>query len=87
MTLRANAAEVVEGQPTYYTIDYATQSSRGNKVFRCKYCISNRRLYVLQAQANADAYDGDGAVRAVLDDLIRSFEVVDVARARARAAS
>ena len=73
--LRANAAEVSEGQPTYYTINYVTDSSRGTKVFCCKYCIANKRLYVLQAQANVDAFDSDEAVRDVLRDLVKSFRV------------
>ena len=114
VTLRANAAEVSEGQPTYYTIDYVTVSSRGNKIYCCecartasnarkprwpsslqlvsarfhlppiymcampragKYCIANRKLYVLQAQANADAYDADDTVRGVLRGLVSSFKV------------
>lgn len=40
-----------------------------------KYCIANRKLYVLQAQANADAYDADDAVRSVLGGLVSSFKV------------
>jgi hypothetical protein len=76
VTLRSNAAEVAEGKPTYYTIDYVTESSRGTKIFCCKYCIANRKLYVLQAQCNADAYDADAQVRATLKGIVDSFEVL-----------
>lgn len=37
------------GSPTYYIIEYAVASSRGKKMYLCKYCIANKRLYVLQA--------------------------------------
>ena len=65
MTLRANAAESGDAElarPSYYTIEYATVSSRGTKIYCCKYCITNKRLYVLQAQANLDAFDGEEGV-------------------------
>ena len=78
VTLRANAAEagdVEQGRPSYYTIEYATVSSRGTKIFCCKYCIANRQLYVLQAQANLDAFDSDDGVRQALRGIVRSFEV------------
>ena len=41
-----------EGEPPYYLIEYLVESSRGRKVYLCKYCIYNQKLYVLQAQAN-----------------------------------
>ena len=43
VTLRANAAEVSEGQPTYYTIDYVTDSSRGKKIYCCERGIKPRK--------------------------------------------
>ena len=78
VTLRANAAEAADpasGVPSYYTIEYVTASSRGTKVFCCKYCIANRKLYVLQAQANAAAFDEDAALRQALRAVVGSFEV------------
>lgn len=78
VTLRANAAEAGDaeaGRPSYYTIEYATVSSRGTKVFCCKYCIANKKLYVLQAQANLDAFDADEKVRAALRGIVSSFAV------------
>ena len=53
-----------EGEPPYYLIEYTVESSRGRKVYVCKYCIFNKRLYVLQAQAKQDTFDAkdeDGA--------------------------
>ena len=45
-------------------------------MFRCKYCITARGLYVLQAQANADAFDGpDARVRETIRSIVDSFEV------------
>ena len=76
VTLRGNAAEVAEGKPTYYTIDYVTESSRGTKIFCCKYCIANRKLYVLQVQCNLDAYDADAQIRANLKGIVDSFQVL-----------
>jgi hypothetical protein len=29
---------------------YATESTRGRKIFCCKYCIADRKLFVLQLQ-------------------------------------
>ena len=74
VTLRANAAEAGNatlGTPSYYTIDWVTVSSRGTKIYCCKYCIANvdgkgGKLYVLQAQANAAAYDESEEVRGAL---------------------
>ena len=76
VTLRNNAAVLEDGQPTYYTINYVTESSRGTKIFLCKYCIANRRLYVLQAQANVATFDSDEAVRSTLESLVGSFKVL-----------
>ena len=98
VTLRQVAAD--PGPPSYYTVEYLTESSRcahacldpapgrpppedhhcparrGIKVFRCKYCITARGLYVLQAQANADAFDGpDARVRETIRSIVDSFEV------------
>ena len=78
VTLRANSAEAgdaEEGRPSYYTIEYATVSSRGTKIFCCKYCITKGKLYVLQAQASLDAFDGDESVRQALRDIVSSFQV------------
>ena len=78
VTLRASeveAADTGRALPSYYTIEYLTESSRGRKVFCCKYCITDRKLYVLQAQANAEAYDGDEAVREALLAVVQSFRI------------
>lgn len=79
VTLRSNAAEAADesaGTPSYYTIEWLTVSSRGTKVFSCKYCIANQKLYVLQAQAKADAFDGDDStVRDTLRQIVASFRV------------
>jgi hypothetical protein len=79
VTLRTNAAQAADAarrMPSYYTIEYATDSSRGKKLFSCKYCIAGRRLYVLQLQAKLDDFDGDEAVRAQVRSIVGSFEVV-----------
>ena len=76
VTLRANAAEAGNatlGTPSYYTIDWVTVSSRGTKIFCCKYCIANRKLYVLQAQANLDAFDAEEGVRKAVRGIVGSF--------------
>ena len=83
VTLRANAAEAGNatlGTPSYYTIDWVTVSSRGTKIYCCKYCIANvdgkgGKLYVLQAQANAAAYDESEEVRGALQGIVGSFAV------------
>ena len=78
VTLRANSAEegaAAEGRPSYYTIEYATVSSRGTKIFCCKYCIANKKLYVLQAQASLVEFDNDESVRAALRGIAKSFTV------------
>ena len=78
VTLRANAAEDGDAElkrPSYYTIEYATVSSRGTKMFLCKYCICNGKLYVLQAQANLDAFDAEAEVRDALRGVVGSFQV------------
>ena len=51
-----------EGEPPYYLIEYTVESSRGRKVYVCKYCIFNKRLYVLQAQAKQDTFDAKDEV-------------------------
>ena len=76
--LRETSSQVADeatGAPTYYTIEYATESTRGKKVFRCKYCITARKLYVLQAQVSQDAYDGDNDVRSQILSVVESFAV------------
>ena len=76
--LRANAAEAADpaaGKPSYYTIEYATVNKRGDKLYCCKYCIANKRLYVLQAQASLTAFDDDESVRAGLRSIVGSFLV------------
>lgn len=78
VTLRSNAAQAADaeaGAPSYYTIEYVTESSRGTKLFCCKYCIAKRKLYVLQTQAKLDAFDSDGGVRAQVRSIIGSFTV------------
>ncbi|KAL1524115.1 hypothetical protein AB1Y20_019024 [Prymnesium parvum] len=66
------------GPPSFYTVEYLTESSRGTTVFRCKYCVTPRGLYVLQAQAKADAFDhSDGAVRRTIGGIVSSFEVLE----------
>lgn len=75
VTLRSNSAEVKEGEPTYYLIDYVTDSSRGTKIYLCKYCIANRKLYVMQVQCNVADYDADASVRTTLQGLVDSFKV------------
>ena len=58
------------------TASFCPHTHRGIKVFRCKYCITARGLYVLQAQANADAFDGpDARVRETIRSIVDSFEV------------
>ena len=78
VTLRskiAQPADLEASAPSYYTIEYVTVSSRGTKVYLCKYSIAQRKLYVLQAQANADAFDSDEAVRDSLRAVVSSFAV------------
>lgn len=75
VTLRELRAESSEGEPTYYNIEYATLSSRGKKLFCCKYCIANRRLYVLQVQAKLDDFDADRALRDEVRAVAGSFRV------------
>ena len=78
VTLRANNAEAADaaaGVPSYYTIEYVTESSRGVKLFACKYCIANRKLYVLQSQANLATYESDADVRRELSEVVSSFSV------------
>jgi hypothetical protein len=38
---------------TYYTIEYESSSSRGDKHFICKVAIEDKKLYVLTAQVDA----------------------------------
>ena len=70
-----------EGEPPYYLIEYTVESSRGRKVYVCKYCIFNKRLYVLQAQSKQDLFDAkdeDGAsVREALRAAVSSFRVLE----------
>ena len=69
-----------EGEPPYYLIEYTVESSRGRKVYVCKYCIFNKRLYVLQAQAKQDTFDAKddagASVRETLRAAVSSFRVV-----------
>ena len=68
-----------EGEPPYYLIEYTVESSRGRKVYVCKYCIFNKRLYVLQAQAKQDNFDDkdDASVREMLRAAVASFRVLE----------
>ena len=78
VTLRANEAEAADaasGRPSYYTIEYATVNKRGDKLYCCKYCIANKKLYVLQAQASLVEFDNDESVRAALRGIAKSFTV------------
>ena len=71
-----------EGEPPYYLIEYTVESSRGRKVYVCKYCIFNKRLYVLQAQAKQDTFDAsDASVRETLAAAVGSFRVIPPAAA------
>ena len=63
------------GAPSYYTIEYLTESTRGEKVYCCKYSITGRKLYVLQVQAKRAAFDGDAALRADLRGIVESFTI------------
>eukprot|EP00316_Scyphosphaera_apsteinii_P013453 CAMPEP_0119331996 /NCGR_PEP_ID=MMETSP1333-20130426/81816_1 /TAXON_ID=418940 /ORGANISM="Scyphosphaera apsteinii, Strain RCC1455" /LENGTH=211 /DNA_ID=CAMNT_0007341727 /DNA_START=73 /DNA_END=708 /DNA_ORIENTATION=- len=65
------------GQPSYYTIEYQVESSRGKKVYLCKYCIAKRRLYVLQAQAGLDSW-ANADVRSELQSAVDSFNVMSI---------
>ena len=72
--LRRAVAE--PGSPTYYVIEYAVASSRGKKMYLCKYCIAQRKLYVLQTQAALDSYDADAdSIRTQLNSIVASFVV------------
>jgi len=80
--VKLRAASKEEGPPLYYTIEYRVESSRGKKVYLCKYSIAPRpgrsesALYVLQAQAYLDTFDSDDAVvRQQLESAVRSFKV------------
>ena len=78
VTLRANAAQLGDTAaeiPSYYTIEWATVSSRGKKLFSCKYCITSKKLYVLQVQASLDAFDSDDTVRSQVKSIVESFSV------------
>ena len=73
--LRKVRAEDAE-DPVYYIIEYQVESSRGRKVYLCKYCIYQNRLYVLQAQAKQDSFDAaDAAVRETLAAAVASFRI------------
>lgn len=73
-------------EPAYYLIEYAVESSRGRKVYMCKYCIYKKRLYVLQAQAKQDTFDAsDASVRETLAAAVGSFRVLAPAAAAATA--
>ena len=64
------------GSPTYYVIEYAVANSRGKKMYLCKYCIAQRKLYVLQTQAVLDSYDADADnIRTQLNSIVASFVV------------
>ena len=61
-----------EGEPPYYLIEYTVESSRGRKVYVCKYCIFNKRLYVLQAQAKQDTFDAKDEAGASVRETLRA---------------
>lgn len=80
--VKLRAASKEEGPPLYYIIEYRVESSRGKKVYLCKYSIAPRpgrresALYVLQAQAYLDTFDSDdAAVRQQLQTAVGSFKV------------
>ena len=75
---QANQVSAEEGEPPYYLIEYLVESSRGRKVYLCKYCINNQKLYVLQAQAKQDTFDAanDASVRETLAAAVASFGVL-----------
>lgn len=72
--LRSLAADA--GKPSYYTIEYFVESTRGKKVYLCKYCIAQKRLYVLQTQAKVVDYDDAASdVQQQLRAIVASFRV------------
>ena len=75
-TVELRSVQATAGSPSYYTIEYAVDSSRGKKVYLCKYCISARKLYVLQTQALLNDFDApDRVVSKQLRGIIDSFVV------------
>ena len=57
-----------------YTVEYASQGSRGNKHFLCKFAVRDHRLWVLQASSlEADFELPELELRAIVD----SFGFVD----------
>ena len=78
--LRALAAQ--RGAASYYTLEYFVESTRGRKVYLCKYAIARNRLYLLQAQAKADDFDDAASgVREQLRAIVASFRVAPPAPA------
>merc|ERR1712070_853942 len=81
--VKLRAASQEAGPPLYYTIEYRVESTRGKKVYLCKYSIAPRpgrsesSLYVLQAQAYLDTFDSesDAEVRQQLQSAVSSFKV------------
>ena len=69
------AAEERPAGTLYYAIVYEVTSSRGKKVYLCRYAIARGRLFVLQLQAPADTWDADAGVRDALGALAASLEV------------
>lgn len=74
-TVALRGLAVESGEPSYYVIEWASTTSRGDKVFCCRYAIANRRLYVLQASAKLEAFESDAAVREELKAIVDSFKV------------
>ena len=69
------AAEERPAGTLYYAIVYEVTSSRGKKVYLCRYAIARGRLFVLQLQAPADTWDADAGVRDALGAIAASLEV------------
>ena len=69
------AAEERPAGTLYYAIVYEVTSSRGKKVYLCRYAIARGRLFVLQLQAPADTWDADAGVRDALGAVAASLEV------------
>ena len=69
------AAEERPAGTLYYAITYEVTSSRGKKVYLCRYAIARGRLFVLQLQAPADTWDADAGVRDALGAVAASLEV------------
>lgn len=69
--LLASTSEERDGL-AYYTIEYESKSSRGDKHFIACVTISGRKLYAMTAQAKIDKFEeSEGELRAI----VKSFRV------------